>query len=210
MSRRYLGERDAERLIRWLNRHGKALNGRPVVRLWETYNEIREFLLKHKGAFVASYGQKLGFRSDVYPDVDPRSVRAFDKELGKQWLKTRRKLIAAYRQCNVRAGNVDFVRELTRRTRPDLYPPDDLQTLEEPRSRSQAAFDLVVLTYLPAFDRIRRCLTCGAFFYGRFKQKKFCSVRCQQVYYKRSPEWKAHRAEWMREYRRIKSTTNVK
>jgi hypothetical protein len=50
---------------------------------------------------------------------------------------------------------------------------------------------------------IDRCERCGRWFCARRPgYQKFCGVACQQAQYKSSSEWKAHRARYMRRYRR--------
>jgi hypothetical protein len=210
VSRKYFGENEAHDLIAWLNRYGGTSRGKPVLKLWEAFNDFRQFLIQNGDALVAEVSEGIGIRPELYPSVDPKSKRRFRRlaeENVKKWLRAVRR---AWNQCGVHATALDFAGELRRRNLPDSVLVQRRPQSSERKSRSQAAFDLVVLTYQPAFDRIRQCLKCRKFFYGRFKHKKFCSDKCQQAYYKQSPEWKAHRADWMRDYRRIKSTTNVK
>jgi len=49
---------------------------------------------------------------------------------------------------------------------------------------------------------IRRCPFCGKKFYRRKGNQKFCSRQCQLAHYKSSDEWRAHRRDWTRKYRR--------
>jgi hypothetical protein len=50
---------------------------------------------------------------------------------------------------------------------------------------------------------IERCERCEQWFSARRpRYQKFCSESCQQAQYKSTPEWRAHRAQYMRHYRR--------
>lgn len=53
-------------------------------------------------------------------------------------------------------------------------------------------------------DLIAQCERCGRWFCSlRPGAQKFCSAKCQQAHYKSSPDWRAHRARYMRSYRKI-------
>lgn len=49
-------------------------------------------------------------------------------------------------------------------------------------------------------SRLRKCLQCYKWMYAKFRHQEFCSSKCQQQRYTQSPEWKAHRREYMRRY----------
>ena len=49
--------------------------------------------------------------------------------------------------------------------------------------------------------RLRKCLRCHNWLYAKFKHQEFCSTKCQQTHYAKSPEWKAKRRDYMRRYR---------
>ena len=59
-------------------------------------------------------------------------------------------------------------------------------------------------------DRVRQCLRCSKWFYARVRHQRNCSTVCQQSYYRSAEEWKAHRREYMRRYRQLQESTNVK
>ncbi len=59
-------------------------------------------------------------------------------------------------------------------------------------------------------DRLRKCNACGKWFYARVIHKFSCSVACQQKYFRTSKEWKERRAKYMRDYRRLQATRNVR
>lgn len=51
-------------------------------------------------------------------------------------------------------------------------------------------------------ERLRRCglKKCAHWFYARSQLQKFCSDKCKQKEKRSSPEWKKHRARYMRDY----------
>ena len=51
-------------------------------------------------------------------------------------------------------------------------------------------------------NRFRRCLHCRKWLYAKFRHQDFCCTGCQQKHYAKSPEWRAKRRDYMREYRR--------
>ena len=51
--------------------------------------------------------------------------------------------------------------------------------------------------------RLRKCLRCHNWLYAKFKHQEFCSTKCQQTHYAKSPEWKAKRRDYMRRYRNM-------
>lgn len=61
---------------------------------------------------------------------------------------------------------------------------------------------LIALAEDGTLFKVRECRHCGQWFYARSSQNWFCSKKCQQAHYWKSPEWKAHRREYMRRYRR--------
>ena len=50
-------------------------------------------------------------------------------------------------------------------------------------------------------SRLRRCLHCRNWLFAKFRHQDFCSTKCQQKHYAKSPEWKAKRRDYMRRYR---------
>ena len=59
-------------------------------------------------------------------------------------------------------------------------------------------------------DRVRRCKECQRWLYARVPHQSFCSLACQQRFYRSSEDWKAHRRVWMKDYRQLKDTGSVK
>lgn len=67
---------------------------------------------------------------------------------------------------------------------------------------AHAAHQIVHLAEKGLLYRVRRCGNCRKWFFARFNHSRFCTVVCQQKGYRSSPEWKAHRREYMKEYTR--------
>ncbi|MBZ5562332.1 MAG: hypothetical protein LAP13_07905 [Acidobacteriia bacterium] len=210
VSREYFGEREAHDIIEWMNEFGSTRRGRPVLRLWEAYNRYVQFLLTNVQEVRAVIGKEIGVRPEVSPVLDRKAEQHFRQLDERENREFRRKAAKAWEQCHATATEEHFAFEFLRRITPQhLLVPKPRQALER-KTAGQAAFELYVLSHQPAFHKIRQCQTCRRFFYARFKHKKFCSVKCQQKYYKQSPEWKAYRAGWMRTHRVILKTKNVK
>jgi hypothetical protein len=62
----------------------------------------------------------------------------------------------------------------------------------------QMILDLGRAGYL---NRLRRCSFCHKWIYAKFRHQNYCSTQCQQTHYAQSPEWKAKRRDYMRQYR---------
>jgi len=60
----------------------------------------------------------------------------------------------------------------------------------------QMLLKLVQIGYL---NRLRHCLQCDRWLYARFRHQEYCSVKCQQKHYTKTPEFKAHRRQYMRQ-----------
>jgi hypothetical protein len=89
----------------------------------------------------------------------------------------------------------------------DWYYPRDYPHGRRSRAQyndllaSNALSCVVTLAQQGTLNRMRECLRCGKWYYARFRHQRFCSTKCQQAHYWSSPEWKAHRRVWMRNYR---------
>ena len=75
---------------------------------------------------------------------------------------------------------------------------------------ARAVLLIMSLGNLGLVQRVRRCRKCNRWFYGKFSHQEFCSPKCQQTHYKSSPEWREHRKQYMRKYRRLKESGAVK
>ncbi len=114
--------------------------------------------------------------------------------------------------------------ELNRRMMRD-YPPSML-FLIEPRNQltltytvSQnpsdtageglAARAVFLLAQRGSLDRVRRCICKKWFFAGR-SDMRVCSAKCRHKLYEQTPEFKAKRRKYMRDYYRITTSGKVK
>jgi len=73
------------------------------------------------------------------------------------------------------------------------------------RMPATQALELILkLTEMGRLTRLRRCGNCGRWLYARIRHQNFCSLKCQQKNYAKSPEWKVHRRAYMRKrYREL-------
>ena len=81
---------------------------------------------------------------------------------------------------------------------------------ERPISDTDAVMEVVRAVTDGYIELIRRCARCGEWFGAGLKTQVYCSRKCQRQHYWSSASWKAHRREYMRRYRRIKSLPNIK
>jgi len=49
--------------------------------------------------------------------------------------------------------------------------------------------------------RLRECAQCNKWFFARAGQEKFCGAKCQKKRYTSTEQWRAHRSEYMKNYR---------
>jgi len=84
------------------------------------------------------------------------------------------------------------------------------QRLQSRLKAIDATLTLLSLSRDGRLDRIRQCKQCQRWFWARFARQEFHERVCQQKFYRSSPEWREHRSNWMREYRRVKALINVK
>jgi hypothetical protein len=85
----------------------------------------------------------------------------------------------------------------------------DWRLVEKVRLRPLQALALIKLLHLGdkgLLSRVRKCgkRECGEWFYARFEHQRFHSKRCQQEAFRSDPEWKKHRAEYMKQLRQDK------
>jgi hypothetical protein len=92
----------------------------------------------------------------------------------------------------------------------EWYYPGEKRRPADAFRKGQALNCLIYLSEHGRLDRLRECPRCKMWLYARFSHQRFCSKKCQQAYYWASPEWKAHRREWMRDYRSLKESGKVK
>ncbi len=69
-------------------------------------------------------------------------------------------------------------------------------------SEERAVMYMVRLSELGLLERVRPCKWCTSWFFAKFAHQNYCKQECQQKAYAVSPEWRKHRREYMRDYRR--------
>src|SRR5439155_20011790 len=57
-------------------------------------------------------------------------------------------------------------------------------------SEVDAVLDILSLAEEGILDRVRRCKQCQAWDFVKFSHQLFCGTKCQQKFYRSSPEWK--------------------
>ena len=70
-------------------------------------------------------------------------------------------------------------------------------------SEERAVMYMVRLSELGLLERVRPCKWCTSWFFAKFRHQNYCKQQCQQKAYAVSPEWRKHRREYMRKYRRV-------
>jgi len=188
--RHSLGTYEGNLLTQWLNQPRRTQDHRRIERLLDN----------------------LAMLFSVRAEGPPEGIAAMLQELGVQ-----NRQIQVFKQC---AKEVE--RELARyRMRPVLRTLDTTgksklaATLEFNWDCGESpAARAVLLIMSPGnlglVQRMRRCHKCNRWFYGKFSHQDFCSPKCQQTHYKSSPEWREHRKQYMRKYRRLKESGAVK
>jgi hypothetical protein len=70
-------------------------------------------------------------------------------------------------------------------------------------SEERAAMYMVRLSELGLLRRVKPCRWCTLWFFAKFSHQIHCKKECQQKAYAVSPEWRRHRRDYMRKYRRL-------
>lgn len=70
------------------------------------------------------------------------------------------------------------------------------------RAEGEAVLTILRLNQEGISDRVRKCPSCGTWFFARFRHQQFCKTKCQQKSYRTSEGWKAHRRDWARKHYR--------
>ena len=69
-------------------------------------------------------------------------------------------------------------------------------------SEERAITHMVRLSELGSLQRVRACKWCTSWFFAKFRHQLYCKQGCQQRAYAVTPEWRKHRRDYMRKYRR--------
>lgn len=100
--------------------------------------------------------------------------------------------------------------KLARRAKFDPRSKSYSFTYEEAEGVCTPLHSMFALFRERLLDRVKVCRRCREWFYRRFRHQEFCSMQCQQAYYRSDPAWKARRAKWARDNRALHATKNVK
>jgi len=220
-SRRYPGEKDAQKLIEWLNEPDTQLK----AVLANPPDHIKAALSQGKNAFLAitpavrerrervetiiGLWQSLTedasefhqWNSNSLPDTKPWKMDGGKKireklERAKNRLNSLLKRYAGRRELvAIDHTNKSFVR-MVGGTQVKLGDGYDI------RDREREWNSIGIIAELAArglLGKIRRCEQCERWLFTRFTHQTCCSGgKCRQSKYRSSPEWKEHRRKWQR------------
>lgn len=176
--REFLGEFEAGRLILWLA--GTEYGGRKRI-IRPSDPQTSEFKRVHKILMLAQEAQGLG-RSYHSTEASKKAVR-----------------VRLIQQIDLHLRRYNFRLRVGDSIGPD-WTERNLRPIDP--SEAQAVVCLLNLAELGLVDRIRQCGWCTTWFYARFKHQRFCKTECQQSAYAKTPDWREHRRNYMRKYRR--------
>lgn len=71
---------------------------------------------------------------------------------------------------------------------------------ESPKSEADVVHRIVQLVESDLLKRVRQCQQCGDWFYASRSKKRFCKKACSKQHWNTSPDGKASRRPYMREY----------
>lgn len=181
--REYAGERDARPVVEWLEQKPQPPQHRRIERLLDDLATIG----KH---FAGIYGGTGYWTPDAVgavkelPSPIRRAVFSVQKELARYRSVPRLFGVSGSGVILLSSGFGGKVGEVVWR--------------------------IAALGRSGFLDRLRRCVRCRKWFYARFRHKQACSTVCQRAEYKASPEWREHRREYMRHYRRENTASQRK
>lgn len=181
-TRRYPGEADAAPLIWWLNTTKQKSVTRNIAQIIVAINEAAADVEENE-ASISTVNQRLR-----HFQMFPRFGMYFAP--GRGW--------ATHWQVR----NPEAIAELPKQL---LSWPVFDQTYSE----ADAIHDVISLAKRDLIGRICSCV-CGTWFFVRVRRKKYCSKRCQESAYKKSPDFKAERRSYMKRYRKLKESGFVK
>jgi len=195
VAREYQGEVWGKRLVAYLNGNPR-LGGRlfrPQIEDGAGQGRVRKLVTTFHEAFplFEKYIDQLGSNGDADIPEAPE-VEKFEKELSKQAAHYKREL--------------KFVLDPNPRTI-FYWGLPRARTLPE-LQESHAINDMVSLASQNLLQRVCKC-ECDTWFFARFSHQQFCSPRCRSRHQRQSPEFKALRRKYMRDYYQLQKK-NVK
>ena len=187
--RAYGGEWEGKLLAGMLNRFQGTTDGKRVASLLGDMQQLEES--------APSVKQKARPRAARQPGDVARFVQTYAK-IGPVLARVNTELAGTPQklQLTITSGgrvDIDWMRG-----RGNALRPED------------AMWPMLQLVRQGYLNRVRHCELCRKWFYARFRHQTFCGTICQQKHYRSSSEWKAHRSEWMRDYRQLKQSGKVK
>ena len=180
LRREFAGERDSKPLVSWLNERPRTRYHGRMELLLADLSVVR---LHHRGIY--------GWDPSSYwsPDVIG-AVEELPSEVRRSLRRVQREL-AHYRSW------------------PQLYGVNGVGHMQfawigvsRDRGFRHALHCMTMLGRQGLLERVKQCGKCRRWFYARFAHQGYCRPACQQAGYKSSEEWREHRKEYMREYRR--------
>jgi hypothetical protein len=185
----YGAEREGQFVADILNKIQGTADGEPVINLLANMQQLEDSAQLMRQKPKPRPGRRRGYLArfvKTYSKVEPM-VTLVNSSLGGFPQRLQLTVTSAGRL------DIDWMRGRSKASRPDetIWP----------------MLQLVRQGYL---NRIRSCQECRKWFYARFGHQTFCGTACQQKFYRSSPEWMAHRREWMRNYRQLTKSGKVK
>jgi hypothetical protein len=186
--RQYPGEHQAGLLIAWLEKNKSRERGRRVASL-----------LRDMRAALGMYEP----RWEPTPDGPFR--RTISVEAGREYERLQRRInrtLSYYRL----SPEINFYQP-PHLTRWEVFwhvPGTRMVYPAVCNSEPDAISAVLRLAEKGVVHRVRECRQCGRWLFARFEHQEFCGQKCQLAHYHSSDQWKDHRREWMRDYRRKK------
>ena len=190
--REYAGEHISQPLLDWLNRLKRTAEHQRIERLLMNLSVLR----RHHGEGAWSNSLRAKYpklRGLTWPVVPSMMGREFNRAL-----RAARKELSRHRMWPDVNSFTDPVSE-------SAGSKVDFIWNTENSPASDAVLQIVLLGREGLLWRVRQCPACQRWFYARFRHQNYCTMRCQQGHYKRSPEWREHRRKYMRKYRQLTS-----
>jgi hypothetical protein len=197
MKRRSYGESLAGDLLTWVSGEQSEEQKR-IALILELIVKLRDLSVELETGPEQRFswqGQTFNANGRLRPSIDPK-IRERQSQLSTQLNHRLRRYKMSPWYYDALGGRLLFGWwSGIERSRDQDDPSEDVWFTEE-----DAIIRILQLAQEGLLARITRC-DCGDWFYARTKLTKFCCTRCQQRFYKKSPEWRAKRRIYMKELR---------
>jgi hypothetical protein len=188
----YAGEPWAGGLITWIQKNTKRRNGVRIQALLREMRGIVDLDCMEEPIFGHSQsGIPVSVRRAKSPEASARSqklARSVNRRLRRYRLWPELFLFGT-------AQSPD-------RWVPRWHAEGERSSTPDSLSEADAVLSILQLAQNGYVHRLRECEDCRKWFFARFSHSRFCSQGCQQRNYRRSPEWRKHRNQYMRDYYR--------